>query len=111
MAVYTHFGSMSGLVREVMREGFERFKARTDVVVPSDDPVADLYAICRVYQEFARAEPHVRRCTAAGRAGYFTGARTADETLPALVRDFAIAQGDGVEAASASAPVPLRSLP
>jgi hypothetical protein len=154
----------------VMREGFERFKARTDVVQPSDDPVADLYAICRVYQEFARAEPHVyavmfggsqpagfeltdedretgtgmlrvpygviRRCTAAGRfrdgddslrawqlwcqmhglaqlerAGYFTGPRTPDETLSALVRDFAIAQGDGVQAASASAPVPLRSLP
>lgn len=170
MAVYTHFGSMPGLVREVMREGFERFKARTDVVQPSDDPVADLYAICRAYQEFARAEPHVyavmfggsqpagfeltdedretgtgmlrvphgviRRCTAAGRfrdgddslrawqlwcqmhglaqlerAGYFSGPRTPDETLSALVRDFAIAQGDGVEAASASAPVPFRSLP
>ncbi|WP_327323520.1 TetR/AcrR family transcriptional regulator [Streptomyces sp. NBC_01210] len=162
MAVYTHFGSMPALVREVIREGFERFMARTDLVRPTDDPVADLYAVCRVYQEFARAEPNVyavmfggsqlagfeladedremgtfmlrvphgviRRCTAVGRfrdgdaslrawqlwcqmhglaqlerAGYFTGPRTPDETLLALVRDFAIGQGDRVEAASASA--------
>lgn len=170
MAVYTHFGSMPALVREVMREGFERFEARTDVVRPTDDPVADLYAICRVYQEFARAEPDVyavmfggsqlagfeltdddremgtgmlrvpfgviHRCTEAGRfrdgdaslrawqlwcqmhglaqlerAGYFTGPRTPDETLSALVRDFAIGQGDAVEAATASLPDSLRNLP
>lgn len=166
MAVYTHFGSMPALVREVMREGFGRFKARTDVVAAGADPVADLYAICRVYQEFARAEPDVyavmfggsqlagfeltdedramgtdmlrvpygviRRCAAAGRfrdgdpslrawqlwcqlhglaqlerAGYFTGPRTPDETLRALVRDFAIGAGDDPEAAARS----LRTLP
>ncbi|MFI1399863.1 TetR/AcrR family transcriptional regulator [Streptomyces sp. NPDC020681] len=163
MAVYTHFGSMPALVREVMREGFERFRTRTDLVAPTDDPVADLYAICRAYQEFARAEPDVyavmfggsqlagftltdedramgtgmlrvpydaiRRCTAAGRfrdgdeslrawqlwcqlhglvqldrAGYFGGAHTAEETLSALVRDFAVGLGDSPDAATASVP-------
>ncbi|CAL9440316.1 TetR/AcrR family transcriptional regulator [Streptomyces sp. enrichment culture] len=60
MAVYTHFGSMAGLVREVMREGYVRFDRRARAV-PDDgpDPVAELAGLCRVYQEFARAEPAV----------------------------------------------------
>jgi AcrR family transcriptional regulator len=59
MAVYTHFGSMPGLVREVMREGVERFLGRVEDVVPGSDPVLELTELCRVYQEFARAEPDV----------------------------------------------------
>ncbi|MGW3492249.1 TetR/AcrR family transcriptional regulator [Streptomyces sp. NPDC001020] len=63
MAVYTHFGSMPGLVREVMREGFDRFQARVErvepAVGPDADPVLEIAALCRVYQEFARAEPEV----------------------------------------------------
>lgn len=59
MAVYTHFGSMPGLVREVIREGFARFHARALAVEEGDDPVVELAGLCRVYQEFARAEPAV----------------------------------------------------
>ncbi|MFD9910024.1 TetR/AcrR family transcriptional regulator [Streptomyces sp. NPDC059063] len=59
MAVYTHFGSMPGLVRELIREGFERFRTRALAVEQGDDPVVELAGLCRVYQEFARAEPHV----------------------------------------------------
>ncbi|MFI9757825.1 TetR/AcrR family transcriptional regulator [Streptomyces sp. NPDC051963] len=63
MAVYTHFGSMPGLVRELMREGVARFAARVEDVEPATapdaDPVRELAGLCRVYQEFARAEPDV----------------------------------------------------
>ncbi|MGW4239128.1 TetR/AcrR family transcriptional regulator [Streptomyces sp. NPDC004749] len=60
MAVYTHFGSMPALVREVIREGFARFMERLKKVRTDDeDPVAELFALCRVYREFAVAEPHV----------------------------------------------------
>ncbi|MFG2116699.1 TetR/AcrR family transcriptional regulator [Streptomyces sp. NPDC048718] len=63
MAVYTHFGSMPGLVREVMQEGFDRFQARVEQVHPAigpdADPVLELAALCRAYQEFAQAEPEV----------------------------------------------------
>ncbi|MFI9152094.1 TetR/AcrR family transcriptional regulator [Streptomyces sp. NPDC053367] len=61
MAVYTHFGSMPALVREAMREGFERFRERLMVAeaAEGDDPVAGLVRLCTTYQEFARAEPDV----------------------------------------------------
>jgi len=63
MAVYTHFGSMPGLVREVMREGFGRFQALVEgvrpAVGPDADPVLELAGLCRAYQEFARTEPVV----------------------------------------------------
>lgn len=60
MAVYTHFGSMPGLVREVMREGFARFMERLRLVERDDaDPVAELFALARGYHEFTLAEPHV----------------------------------------------------
>lgn len=63
MAVYTHFGSMPGLVREVMREGLGRFQVRVEevrpAVGPDADPVRELAGLCRAYQEFARAEPEV----------------------------------------------------
>lgn len=63
MAVYTHFGSMPELVREVMGEGIGRFLDRVRAVQPAldpgSDPVRELAELCRAYQEFARAEPHV----------------------------------------------------
>ncbi|MFI2367195.1 TetR/AcrR family transcriptional regulator [Streptomyces sp. NPDC018833] len=59
MAVYTHFGSMPNLIREVMREGFDRFRIRALAVPQSEDAVAAVAALCRCYQDFARDEPHV----------------------------------------------------
>ncbi|GGR75633.1 hypothetical protein GCM10010252_12630 [Streptomyces aureoverticillatus] len=162
MAVYTHFGSMPALVREVIREGFERFHARALAMERSADPVAELAGLCRVYQEFARAEPEVyavmfgdsvlagfeldeedrkmgavvlraprdaiRRCAAAGRfradadadllvrqlfasmhgiaqltrAGYIMGDHTPHQVLVGTLVDFAVAAGDGADAARAS---------
>jgi AcrR family transcriptional regulator len=61
MAVYTHFGSMPGLVRALMTEGFDRFHGRVARAAAAhpDDPVAELAALCRAYQDFAHDEPDV----------------------------------------------------
>ncbi|MCX4663772.1 TetR/AcrR family transcriptional regulator [Streptomyces uncialis] len=61
MAVYTYFGSMPGLVRALMKEGFDRFHTRVEAASAAhpDDPVAELAALCRAYQDFAREEPDV----------------------------------------------------
>ncbi|MFJ6566320.1 TetR/AcrR family transcriptional regulator [Streptomyces sp. NPDC091292] len=61
MAVYTHFGSMPGLVRELMRDGFARFHAlgTAESARHPADPVAEVAGLSRAYQEFARAEPDV----------------------------------------------------
>ena len=59
MAVYTHFGSMPALVREVVAEGFARLYARVDSVPVTDDPVADLAVMSVAYREHAMANPHL----------------------------------------------------
>jgi AcrR family transcriptional regulator len=57
MAVYTHFGGMTGLVDAIASEAFARFtRALTDVPV-TDDPVADFLAMGIRYREFALAHP------------------------------------------------------
>lgn len=53
MAVYTHFGSMSGLVREIVHEGFARLESNFDRIVWSDDPVMDMALIGRAYRHTA----------------------------------------------------------
>ncbi|CAM5303920.1 hypothetical protein SALBM135S_04721 [Streptomyces alboniger] len=84
MAVYTHFGSMPELVREVLREGFERFRARVRARVPDADPVADLARICRVHQEFARTEPDVYAVLLGG-SGPASALRDDDRRMGAFV--------------------------
>lgn len=77
MAVHTLFGSVPALVREVMREGFARFVERLRTVDEDPaDPVAELFALCRVYREFAHAEPHVYAVLfgGSGLAGFELGA-------------------------------------
>ncbi len=59
MAVYTHFGSMPALVREIVAEGFARLMARVDDVEPSDDPLKDLRRVAAAYRANALAHPHV----------------------------------------------------
>jgi AcrR family transcriptional regulator len=59
MAVYTHFGSMSGLVREIVHEGFGRLAANFERVRWSDDPVADLALFGRAYRYTAVTNPHL----------------------------------------------------
>jgi AcrR family transcriptional regulator len=49
MPVYTHFGGMDGLQREVRREGFARLTAFFDTIPRTRDPVADLSALGWAY--------------------------------------------------------------
>ena len=59
MAVYTHFGSMSGLVREMVHEGFGRLSAAFERIEWTADPVADMALIGRVYRMIANANAHL----------------------------------------------------
>ena len=59
MAVYTYFGGMSGLVREIVHEGFARLQRLFDLVEPSGDPVADLALLGRAYRHTAVTNSHV----------------------------------------------------
>jgi len=59
MAVYTYFGSMSALVREIVHEGFARLQRLFDLVEPTDDSVADMALLGRAYRLNAVANPDV----------------------------------------------------
>jgi len=61
MAVYTHFGSMVELRRELRREGFARLAARLDTVEDTGDTVADLLALGNAYYRNAVANPNLYR--------------------------------------------------
>ena len=61
MAVYTHFGGMSGLWRAVRQEGFTRLAQRLDAVTPTDDPVRDLVAVGAAYVDNALSDPPLYR--------------------------------------------------
>jgi AcrR family transcriptional regulator len=57
MAVYTHFGGMTGLIDAIAGEAFARFtNALTDTPV-TDDPVADFFVMGERYRRFALANP------------------------------------------------------
>lgn len=68
MAVYTYFGSMSGLVREIVHEGFGRLAAAFDRVEWTDDPVADLAVLGRVYRHTANVNANVYSVMFGGRS-------------------------------------------
>jgi AcrR family transcriptional regulator len=57
MAVYTHFGGMTGLVDAIAGETFARFTAALTEVGQTDDPVADFFVMGVHYREFALANP------------------------------------------------------
>jgi AcrR family transcriptional regulator len=59
MAVYTHFGGMSGLVREIVHEGFERLQGFLTRVEQTDDPVADIALLGRAYRHASLANSHL----------------------------------------------------
>lgn len=59
MAVYTHFGGMSGLVREIVHEGFARLQDQFTKVKDTDDPVADLGVFGRAYRRTALANTYL----------------------------------------------------
>lgn len=57
MAVYTHFGGMSGLIDAIAGETFSRFTKALTEVRRTDDPVADFFVMGARYREFALANP------------------------------------------------------
>src|SRR3989337_1764327 len=59
MAVYTHFGGMPALVKEIVAEGFTRLDAHQAAVPPTDDPLADLYDLAMAYRRNALENPHL----------------------------------------------------
>lgn len=61
MAVYTHFGGMPQLIKEIAREGFVRFGRRLQAAPRGDDPVADLLALGLVYRDHAVENPQLYR--------------------------------------------------
>jgi AcrR family transcriptional regulator len=61
MAVYTHFGSMDELLREVRREGFARLAGFQASVRPTNDPVADVSAQGIAYYFNAIVNPSLYR--------------------------------------------------
>jgi AcrR family transcriptional regulator len=58
MAVYTHFGGMTGLIDAIAGETFDRFTRALTEVQQTDDPVADYMVMGVHYREFALANPH-----------------------------------------------------
>ncbi len=61
MSVYTHFGGMDELRREVRREGFARLAAHLAELRASRDPVADLTLIGWAYYRSATTNPSLYR--------------------------------------------------
>lgn len=59
MSVYTHFGGMSGLVREIVHEGFARLQRHLTAVRTTSDPVADMAVLGRAYRHNAVANAHL----------------------------------------------------
>jgi AcrR family transcriptional regulator len=57
MAVYTHFGGMTGLIDAIAGEAFARFAKALTEVPQTDDPVADFLAMGIAYRRFALANP------------------------------------------------------
>jgi AcrR family transcriptional regulator len=68
MAVYTYFGGMGGLVREIVREGFARLARLFDLVEPTGDSVADLALLGRAYRHHATTSPHLHKVMFGGYA-------------------------------------------
>lgn len=59
MAVYTHFGGMPALVREVVADGFARLFDRVAAVETTDDVLDDLTRVAGAYRAHALENPHV----------------------------------------------------
>ncbi len=57
MAVYTHFGGMTGVIDAVAGEAFARFSQALTDAPQTDDPVADFFVMGGAYRAFALANP------------------------------------------------------
>src|SRR5438552_4773286 len=61
MAIYTHFGGMEKLRREVRREAFARLREHLATVEDTGDPVADLAMLGAAYYISATTNPNLYR--------------------------------------------------
>lgn len=61
MAIYTHFGSMEELMREMRKEGFARLSRYSHGVRKTSDPVADVAALGWAYCFNAMENPNLYR--------------------------------------------------
>jgi AcrR family transcriptional regulator len=61
MAVYTHFGGMTGLWRAVRQEGFTRLAKKLALVEVFADPVSELMALGAAYTRNAMENPYLYR--------------------------------------------------
>ncbi len=59
MGLYSEFGSLGGLMSEVVDAGFAELAAAFAAVRDTDDPVADLATLCATYRARALAQPHL----------------------------------------------------
>ena len=57
MAVYTHFGGMTGVIDAIAVEVFARFTKALTEVEQTDDPVTDFFVMVNAYRDFALANP------------------------------------------------------
>jgi AcrR family transcriptional regulator len=57
MAVYTHFGGMTGLLDAIANEVFARFTRALTDIPETDDPVADFLSMGLAYRAYALANP------------------------------------------------------
>ena len=57
MAVYTHFGGMTGVIDAIASEVFARFAQALTEVPQTDDPVADFLSMGIAYHAFAMTNP------------------------------------------------------
>ncbi|MCW2877150.1 MAG: putative transcriptional regulator, TetR family [Sphaerisporangium sp.] len=81
MAVYTNFGGMSGLVHDMVYEGFARLETYFSHVGRTADPVADMVLFGRAYRHNALTNPHLY-------AVMFGGASLAGFSLTAEDRQY-----------------------
>src|ERR1700676_835855 len=59
MVVYTHFGGMDELTRQVMRRGFDNFVPELHRVAVTDYAIADCITYLWTSRRFALREPHL----------------------------------------------------
>ena len=59
MAVYYHLGGVPELLQAVVDKGFQDLGRALVAAPPSDDPVADLFAMALTYRGFAQDNPHL----------------------------------------------------
>src|SRR5271170_2933421 len=87
MAVYTHFGGMTGLLDAIVGETFARFMMALGEVPETDDPVTDFFAMGIGYHRFALANPQRYQLIFGVTSPDTLGANRTDLTVTGTVTD------------------------